>query len=490
MFERLLHSTWHRQSLFFFLLWLVFGLASYGWCVQKGTRFHATPGETHDDVYYDNIAFSLANGKGFRLDFADAEFKRPYQATNRNHVNKWLIMSNVEGPTTSRAVAYPFLLSKSYQIFGRTWLVPRIANILMISFGLAVLVTTVGTCFKSPLFCLIATTTLCLDLEVLAAARHIGTEPLAVLAIALTYASIILAWRKQRTLLWFSSGILFGIAILVRPQLNAWLLLIGAATITGSAIALAINARSSMWKTQSSYLFAQRFFLFALGAVVVASPWWIRNCYVSNGFEPFGSAGKLGWVGGYSDAAIELKGNWSLTESVQQQADIFDNLSVEEQALSVAEQEHLIGKASFQSGMNWLKNNLTQLPALMFMKGASHLGFNNDLPPWVELTNFALILSGLIGFGLSWRRFGVWATIVMALSLATTMLTWAHYGRYSIPVRPLIHIGSAVTGTYLLTWLFSILGHAGSVQIFEACKAGDRRPDESAAEMCSPAADG
>ncbi len=468
MFERLIHSTIHRRSLFFFLLWLFFGIVSYGWCVQKGTSFHATPGETHDDVYYDNIALSLATGKGFQFDFTDKEFKRPYQATNRNHVNKWLIMSNFEGPTTSRALAFPYLLSKSYQIFGRTWFVPRIANIIMIAFGLAVLVSTIGSCFKNPIFCLIAAATLSLDFELLAAARHIGTESLAVLAISLVFSSLILAWRNMRRILpWFSSGILFGMALLVRPQLNAWLLLIVLVTLFGGALQFVVGARLPRLRIQNGDLFAKRFVLFILATVLVASPWWIRNCCVSNGFEPFGVAGKLGWVGGYSDAAIELKGNWSLKESVQQQVIFFDQLTVQEQALSFAEQEHLIGKASFQTGMSWMKNNLSKLPSLMCMKGVSHLGFNSQLPPWAVLANLALILSALIGFILSWRQYGMWAAIVVALSLVTTMLTWAHYGRYSIPIRPLIHLGSAVTGTYLLTWLISAGRNVGFLEIFE-----------------------
>jgi hypothetical protein len=71
--------------------------------------------------------------------------------------------------------------------------------------------------------------------------------------------------------------------------------------------------------------------------------------------------------------------------------------------------------------------------------------------------NHILGFSNRIGRGANFRSrhrlfasrqsFGWWVAVVIGMSVVTTMLTWSHYGRYSIPIRPLIQVGSAI-GTF------------------------------------------
>jgi hypothetical protein len=58
-----------------------------------------------------------------------------------------------------------------------------------------------------------------------------------------------------------------------------------------------------------------------------------------------------------------------------------------------------------------------------------------------------LIFGVVIGCIASRQSFGWWVAVVIGMSVVTTMLTWSHYGRYSIPIRPLIQVGSAI-GTF------------------------------------------
>lgn len=73
------------------------------------------------------------------------------------------------------------------------------------------------------------------------------------------------------------------------------------------------------------------------------------------------------------------------------------------------------------------------------------------------LVNGMLFFGAIIGCA-TWRwPFGFWIAAIVSVSLLTTMLTWPHYGRYSIPIRPLIHVACAVGTVNFWTWVLGKL---------------------------------
>lgn len=440
------HDTFkfHRHPGFFFALWCLFVGAGYAWTLPFATDLSSPPGIDRDDVFYDNIAYNLSMGRGFRLDFQDPEWRKVYREHNQSGSYDWVLAIQAKGLTASRAPAFPALLSVSYRVLGRTWLIPRLLNIAILALGLAIVVFGAGHCMDMPLVPVIAALTLTVDFGVMMFAAKLMTEPLAILSTSFAFVLVLVAQQSDRKEAWFTAGLGLGLGILVRPNLNAWMLML--VVLAGLAVLLGRGFAENRVK------FITKFGWFLLGVVIVSSPWWVRNCRVANSFEPFGTAGKIGWVGGYCDQALQNNGNWNL-EAVrrQQRKSAVEN---DYSQMELAEKEHWIGADSQSAGFRWMKSNWTQMPRLMFSKAMTHLGFTNENPLAIWIVNVLLVLSASVGMGLSWQRFGRWATLVLFLSLATTMLTWAHHGRYSIPVRPLIHLGSAVSGAFLLSWVW------------------------------------
>ena len=112
-----------------------------------------------------------------------------------------------------------------------------------------------------------------------------------------------------------------------------------------------------------------------------------------------------------------------------------------------------MGQYSRAKGNEWAKRNLPLLPKLMFGKALNHLALINQSHMIVHWLNGLILFGAAIGCGVTWKRMGFWIALILFLSLATTMLTWSHFGRYLIPIRPLIHIASAIGTVYFWRWV-------------------------------------
>jgi hypothetical protein len=243
---------------------------------------------------------------------------------------------------------------------------------------------------------------------------------------------------------WLGVGLLYGIGILVRANLNAWLALI--------CVGLGAIFLGRLWRRIPLGSLLVPAAAFGLGVALIAAPWWIRNCVLTRAFCPTGTSGTFGLASAYSDKAFANGGNWhedtvlgSQRQSLQRPGFL---------SLSLPEQEFLMAEDSRQMARDWVAQNLEKLPVLMLKRAQSHLGFYG-LPVWLMFLNGLLIFGAVIGCIASRRSFGWWIAVVVGMSVVLTMLTWSHYGRYSIPIRPLIHVGSAI-GTFAF-WRF-VLG--------------------------------
>lgn len=82
------------------------------------------------------------------------------------------------------------------------------------------------------------------------------------------------------------------------------------------------------------------------------------------------------------------------------------------------------------------------------MKVLSHLGFYR-LPLPIIWLNGLIYFGMIVGCIATRKTTGFWIVVIVSLSAITTGLTWPHFGRYSIPFRPLVHSASAI-GTVML----------------------------------------
>lgn len=112
-----------------------------------------------------------------------------------------------------------------------------------------------------------------------------------------------------------------------------------------------------------------------------------------------------------------------------------------------------MGQDSTAAAKAWAEANWSKLPQLVGMKMLSHLGFYHQ-PPLLQLVNGLILFGAVLGCWSTRHSLGRWIALIVLLSLVTTGLTWSHYGRYSIPFRPLLHIACGLGTVYLWSSIF------------------------------------
>jgi hypothetical protein len=239
------------------------------------------------------------------------------------------------------------------------------------------------------------------------------------------------------------AGLIFGVGTLVRANLNAWLIVVVA------LLSLMLLVQKSRSRPIRRLVVSAAALM--LGVVLVAGPWWIRNCVVTKAFSPFGTSGSFGLAGAYCDEAYANGGNWNLAVVNASQRRTLARPGI--LSLSLPEQEYQMGQDSTRLAREWIAANPEKLPTLMVMKAVSHLGFYRQ-PPFLIALNGLLMLGAIIGCLTFRRPFGFWVVAFVCVSVFTTMLTWPHFGRYSIPIRPLIHAASAIGTVNLWAAIF------------------------------------
>ncbi len=432
------------------LTFALFFAAIAGWIAVSNETFCGSPGRQGDDVYFENIAYHLAKGEGIKYDFTDEHWRRPYHVANQAGQNDWIFYLQVRGVTTSRSPGFPLLVAGVYKAFGRNWTAVRVVVAMMLAAGLTLLIDCVVK-YQGWLAGMLACATLLLDFFILQTAGQFMTEGLGTVVICLLFCAIIhltnqspITSRTKEILGWIGVGLIYGLGILVRANLNGWFALI-MMSLAAMMLFEICRRRPVNWLTWPAAGFCA-------GVIVVAGPWWARNCVVTKAFAPFGTSGSFGIVGGYCDAAYANGGNWDPVIVIAAQQQTLGKPGILDKSL--AEQEYEMGKDSNHMAQKWISENREKLPLLMFKKAVSHLGFYRHPLPLVYL-NALMFFGALIGCYASRKSLGFWVVVFVMLSVVTTMLTWSHYGRYSIPIRPLIHVACAV-GT-IVFWKF-VLG--------------------------------
>ena len=431
-------STWFLLTT---LLALGTAIGLWGWV--GGEPWDAPPGLMGDDVYFENIAWELLQGKGIAFDFGDEDWREPFRQWDRDDRFRWVLYLNHSGVTTSRSPGFPFVMAAIYRMAGRRFFLVRWFNAIVLWASLATLILMTARWYGQ-IVAALALGTLSLDFFVLRTASQFMTEALGTAILVWVFISVVRLTRsppksvRRAIVAWFAVGWLFGFGTLVRANLNAWFLMI----VCGIIVASGIQAlRRRDWQTIAGYGGC-----FIIGTLVVTTPWWVRNCYVTGGFAPFGTSGSFGLVGGYCDEAFDDFGNWNLKASVDCQQEAIQQPGFLKKTL--AEQEYAMGRLSVQKSITWIRSNLERLPQLMAMKGLSHLGFYRQPLP-LEIINGLMLIGALIGIIVFRREIGFWVAIVLTMSILTACITWPHYGRYSLPIRPLVHVASAL-GTVAL----------------------------------------
>lgn len=471
-----------RRSIF---VYLTFGILAFSTLMSAGIYWNPelfqnlAPGRQNDDVFFDNLAYNLSQGDGFKLDFTDERWKQAFQDPLTGETCHPIVNLEVEGVTTTRSPGYPFFLAMIYGVFGRRWDAVYVIQWITLCFGLTILLLSVSRKFGVVTGTL-AAMTLAFDYGIMKTIGQVMSEAIATSLVCLTFCCLIWAWdghsksepvdadsirqasQSRPVWRWAMLGLMFGILIQLRANCLAWLMVIITLSIPWAAI-MAIRKKNPM-------RFVIPCFIFMLTTIVVCLPWAYRNCSVVGKFQPLGMGADIGWVGGYSDAAFEQGGNWVLSDVIASQEQALETCPIKDQKLAV--QEYYMGKLSREKGNRWAVENWHRLPRLMAFKALNHFALVNQTVTVVPLLNGLLLIGAMIGCLASWHRFGFWVALILFCSTVTTMLTWSHHGRYLIPLRPLIHCASAVGTIYC--WKYLVAARPGKTSSFPKRRGGLR----------------
>lgn len=430
-----LKATFKRKAAVFLITFATMFAATFAWTVSRPGSLNDPPKPWNvDGVFYDNIAFSLNHGEGFSVNLYAAPWRATYLDANEGPRTKgsysWLMPVKGTGPTALRSPAYPFALAAIFQVSNHRYDVARIFGCAFTSLGLAMMLTFCWLRWG----CIPAITsgaTLVCDFSIMQSAGTIATESLAVLVFAFTFLRIVHAWEQPTMLRWSAAGFGFAALMLTRGIWSLGFLILFAAVGVCSL---------PMFRRKWKVLRWSHLAIFLATAMLVAMPWWIRNCTTTGHFTPFGTAGSCGFVAAYCDQSLANFGQWQPDVFNQNQLEVQKLLDMD--SIRLADLEYLTGKESVRKTKAWCLDNWHQIPKLMLGRGISHWGFNNPAVPLVfQAANLWLVVIGLLGCLYCTGRIRAVFIVVLLLDSVLVMLTWEHLGRYSIPIRPLIHVG-------------------------------------------------
>ena len=419
--------------------------ASFAWTLTRGGTINDPPAPWNvDGIFYDNIAFNMNEGEGFVVNLNAQPWRDSYlqygSKGNRIDLNYgWLTDVKGTGPTALRSPAYPCALSAIFRCFGHRYWAARVFGCVSVSIGLALLLTFCAIRWGN-LAAVIAAATLAVDFSVMQAAGTLATESLAILIFAITFLLLVRAWEHPTLGRWFIAGVSFAALMLTRGIWSLGLLILIATTTL--CLIPAIRRR---WESlRPTHLIA-----FLATAMLVAMPWWIRNCQETGHFTPFGTAGSCGFVAAYCDESFEDFGQWQPDVFNRNQIEVQKNVDMD--TIKLADLEYMTGQESMRKTKAWCLANWNLIPQLMLCRGVSHWGFFNtsvSLP--LQLANIWLIVVGIAGCFFGTGRIRSVFIAVLLLDSLLVMLTWEHLGRYAIPIRPVVHVGYGLAMAWVI----------------------------------------
>ncbi|MBL8812260.1 MAG: hypothetical protein JNM43_18995 [Planctomycetaceae bacterium] len=411
---------------------------------------NSPPAPSGDEPSYDAIAWQLSHGNGFREDFHDAQFQKPYLRVSTADEAKKFFDSTTPGTVTYRPPLFPSLIALTNIAADRQFWLVRIINITFISIavGLTVFIASreAGFAGASAAF----GTMVLLDVRTRLFARTILTEPLSLCLVTLL--TVLLLTRRSaapKSSIWFLSsiGLCLGLMLWTRSSFALWLpgvLLFAPILLPRTESSdIAVHSRGIWIRYRSMFI--------ALSlAVIIFLPWMVRNCMVLQHIMPLGTQGLMELPAGFSDEAVQRGGVWFHLSSTG----FFQK--VDKPEMSTLERELARADFSASEAERWIKNHPHQAIKLGFMKV-----WNEYRPRSMPETILSLL--SVAGLMLTIRRPATHVMITLhCVSALAIAATWSVEGRFLVPLMLSQHVWAASAVTALQRcWI----GHPGPKEI-------------------------
>ena len=412
--------------------WIAVAAAVVCWAVLLA-YYHAKfglnvpPSATGDEPSYDSLGWELVHGRGYRLDYGNDAFRRPYDLAAQANPELFTLPGNPSGPIAFRPPLFPLVIAATDFCCGRQFWAIRMINAAAIAVLCGLLVWQLRRRLGLAAACCGFVLFIGVDFRTRLFGRAILTEAFAALLFALLYLSLNrYRARKSRGAL-LASGLLTGLAVLNRSLFVLWvpLLLIVIAFLSFDAQADASEpAARKRWNWRPAGLWL---------AVVLAvvAPWGVRNLLVLNRFMPMGTQGMMELAAGYSDVAWKNRGIWTNLSS----QGFFDGVTNDN--MTSLERELAVADESRRRAIRWIAEHPGKTACLLPLKVAQE--FRPRTAPEAVLLALA-VFGAIVTWSSAETRLTLTLTAINALSIAAT---WSVEGRFLVPLLLVEHLLAA-----------------------------------------------
>ncbi len=375
------------------------------------------PSATGDEPSYDSIAWQISRGHGFREDFDDPEFRAPYDAAAKTQPDLMTLPHVVPGTVTYRPPLFSLLIAVTNLLFGRQFWGIRLINISAMAAAGGLLWGCVSARHGRWAAAMVIILFVLADVRTRLYARAVLTESLAVLLTTILTVLLIRLSDRPRMRDVVFAGIVTGVGMLNRSAFVLWL------------PGLAVLMVWIVWPGKRPF---QMTALFLTTAILVFSPWAIRNCLVLNRFMPTGTQGMTELSAGFSDEAWSRGGIWFNLDSI----DFFQ--SVQQPGMSRIDQELARAEFSRSRAFAWVQSH----PGRAVVLGLKKI-FNEYRPH--SIVEYGLTALACCGLWFGRRKRIVCILLLLNLiNMSVIAATWSvDQGRFVVPLIVSIYLLAA-----------------------------------------------
>jgi hypothetical protein len=418
------------------LVFVAIFAVSFGIYVNRARTSGALqqPPEQGDGHDYDAIAYNVWKGRGFGYNWSDEEWRRPYVGIQRYRL--LLTRKSDYYPTTYRPPAMPYLLAAVYAVTGRDFAAWRVVNCGIMA-GAVTTAAVIAAGFAGIPGAALTTVIALSSRELTRYSGMFMTEALATFFVTLTAWS----WIRNATRGWtlagaVGSGVAFGALIASRTLF-----------VLSTPVLLVLPGRDLVFRSRFAWM--PKAICLAL-ALLVMTPWFVRNIRVTGAFMPLGTQGGINLPMGFGPRAFRSQGIWASNPE-----DGWPEIA--QLKLDVVTSEVMLAQHRMRLATTWMREHPREVLELMRLHVWQEIRPRGD-----RLANWLLPAAGLAAL-VFWRAPGTWVIVLMVgANILSVAMTYSASGRFMVPVQPILMalIGAAIAAVPRRMWELAKPGRA------------------------------
>lgn len=460
--------NWTEQNLspiHWFWIALACFLPLHASAVVFDSWFLLPPKPIGDGPDYEAIGYGLSQGYGWSTSFSDPQWRSAYEGPAiADAALDYSVQLARVGPVvadTNRPPLLPLCIAAVYQCLPRgpmAFAAVRLGLAGCLSLGCAIAVAWSVALARSATQNLPRLAIPAVGIAMIAivySERNVRnyttdflTEPLALL---LTQLFLAVAWVGVHKKSWswaVGAGALFAGMVFCRGVFVLWIPLV--LVWLGYLVSVTNVAQGTVPRVPNRLSAGGWLLVCGLAFALIASAWWVRNCYVLGALQPLGTKGAITLLGGYCDEALEANGEWQFAPEKALRQRLESSIELRHATPEdLIRLELAMGEMAAVQVKKWASENWQRLPSLIVQR---------VITEWNPYNGKALVLKLLALVGALWllrvnRIVLIWLAGPLAINTFFVGATYSVGGRFLVPTYGPLYILAAFGMTVVLGWL-------------------------------------